>query len=31
MSAASRTHLVIIPSYNTGAKVLDTVRQARKC
>ena len=24
----SRTHLVIIPSYNTGAKLADTVRQA---
>ena len=30
MSAVSRSHLVIIPSYNTGAKVLETVRQARK-
>ena len=28
MSAVSRSHLVIIPSYNTGAKVLETVRQA---
>jgi len=25
----SNTHLVLIPSYNTGAKVLDTVREAR--
>lgn len=25
----SRTHLVLIPSYNTGRKVLDTVREAR--
>jgi glycosyltransferase involved in cell wall biosynthesis len=25
----SRTHLVLIPSYNTGAKVLETVREAR--
>ncbi len=27
--AASKTHLVVIPSYNTGAKVYDTVREAR--
>ena len=27
--AASATHLVLIPSYNTGARVLDTVRRAR--
>jgi glycosyltransferase involved in cell wall biosynthesis len=27
--AASTTHLVLIPSYNPGAKVDDTVRQAR--
>ncbi|MDQ6685508.1 MAG: glycosyltransferase family 2 protein [Pseudomonadota bacterium] len=26
---ASTTHLVVIPSYNTGAKVYDTVREAR--
>jgi glycosyltransferase involved in cell wall biosynthesis len=26
----SRTHLVIIPSYNTGAKVYETVRDARR-
>jgi glycosyltransferase involved in cell wall biosynthesis len=26
---ASRTHVVIIPSYNTGPKVYDTVREAR--
>ena len=26
---ASRTHLVLIPSYNPGAKVYDTVREAR--
>jgi glycosyltransferase involved in cell wall biosynthesis len=26
---ASRTHLVLIPSYNTGAKVCETVRGAR--
>jgi glycosyltransferase involved in cell wall biosynthesis len=25
----SRSHLVLIPSYNTGAKVLETVREAR--
>ena len=25
----STTHLVLIPSYNTGAKVYDTVRAAR--
>ena len=29
MTAPSRTHLVIIPSYNTGAKVYETVRDAR--
>ena len=29
MMAASTTHVVIIPSYNTGAKVLETVRNAR--
>ena len=28
-SPASRTHLVLIPSYNTGPKVYDTVREAR--
>jgi glycosyltransferase involved in cell wall biosynthesis len=27
--AASATHLVLIPSYNTGPKVYDTVREAR--
>jgi glycosyltransferase involved in cell wall biosynthesis len=27
----SRTHLVIIPSYNTGLKLLETVRQAVAC
>jgi len=26
----SRTHVVIIPSYNTGTKVYDTVREARR-
>ena len=29
MSAASRSHLLLIPSYNTGPKVYDTVREAR--
>ncbi|UCV28527.1 glycosyltransferase family 2 protein [Ferribacterium limneticum] len=29
MSAASTTHLVLIPSYNPGPKLLDTVRSAR--
>lgn len=30
MNAPSTTHLVIIPSYNPGAKVFETVRAARK-
>lgn len=30
MNEASRTHLVLIPSYNTGAKVFETVREARE-
>lgn len=30
MNAPSRTHLVVIPSYNTGAKVYETVRDARR-
>lgn len=30
MSEVSRTHVVIIPSYNTGTKVLETVRAARR-
>lgn len=30
MTSASRTHLVLIPSYNTGDKVLETVRDARQ-
>lgn len=30
MSEASRTHLVLIPSYNPGRKVFDTVREARR-
>ena len=29
MSVASRTHLVLIPSYNPGKKVFETVRAAR--
>ena len=29
MSSPSRTHVVLIPSYNTGPKVYDTVRAAR--
>ena len=29
MTPASSTHLVVIPSYNTGAKVYETVRSAR--
>ena len=29
MHANSKTHLVLIPSYNTGDKVLETVRNAR--
>ena len=28
-NAASTTHLVLIPSYNTGRKLADTVREAR--
>lgn len=30
MSQPSATHVVLIPSYNPGLKVLDTVRQARR-
>jgi glycosyltransferase involved in cell wall biosynthesis len=30
VTAASRTHLVIIPSYNTGDRVYETVRDARR-
>ena len=30
MSTPSRTHLIIIPSYNTGGKVLQTVWDARR-
>jgi glycosyltransferase involved in cell wall biosynthesis len=29
MATSSRTHLVLIPSYNTGPKVYETVREAR--
>jgi glycosyltransferase involved in cell wall biosynthesis len=29
MTTASRSHLLLIPSYNTGPKVFDTVRAAR--
>ncbi|MEO9191072.1 MAG: glycosyltransferase family 2 protein, partial [Acetobacteraceae bacterium] len=29
MSVRSATHLVVIPSYNTGARLLQTVRDAR--
>jgi len=31
MSSASSTHLVLIPSYNPGRKVFETVRAARAC
>lgn len=31
MADASTTHFVLIPSYNTGARVLETVREARAC
>jgi len=30
MIAAKRSHLVVIPSYNTGNKVLETAREARQ-
>ena len=30
MTPASLTHLVLIPSYNPGARVIDTVRAARR-
>src|SRR4030065_577973 len=30
MSSVSTTHLVLIPSYNPGAKVYETVRAARQ-
>jgi glycosyltransferase involved in cell wall biosynthesis len=31
MASPSRTHLILIPSYNPGAKVYETVRAARRC
>ena len=31
MLPPSQSHLVLIPSYNTGARVLETVNQARQC
>jgi glycosyltransferase involved in cell wall biosynthesis len=31
MSADHRTRLVLIPSYNTGAKLFETVAEARRC
>jgi len=31
MNSPSSTHLVLIPSYNPGPKVLETVRSARAC
>ena len=31
MTSASATHLVLIPSYNPGVKVYETVRGARQC
>lgn len=31
MKEASRTHLVLIPSYNPGAKVYEAVQAARRC
>jgi hypothetical protein len=30
VNASSRSHLVLIPSYNTGSKVYETVREARR-
>ncbi|NIO39820.1 MAG: glycosyltransferase, partial [Burkholderiales bacterium] len=30
MLSASTSHLVLIPSFNTGPKLLDTVKQARR-
>ncbi|HEY9197863.1 MAG TPA: glycosyltransferase family 2 protein, partial [Gammaproteobacteria bacterium] len=30
MTTVSTTHLVLIPSYNPGAKVYETVRAARQ-
>ncbi|MEP6942765.1 MAG: glycosyltransferase family 2 protein [Betaproteobacteria bacterium] len=31
MDTRSRTHLILIPSYNPGPKVFETVRAARRC
>jgi hypothetical protein len=31
MTTCSTTHLVLIPSYNTGPRVYETVREARRC
>jgi glycosyltransferase involved in cell wall biosynthesis len=31
MPPPSQSHLVLIPSYNTGARLLETVNQARQC
>jgi glycosyltransferase involved in cell wall biosynthesis len=31
MASPSRTHLILIPSYNPGPKVYETVRAARRC
>jgi glycosyltransferase involved in cell wall biosynthesis len=31
MAESSTTHLVLIPSYNPGAKVFETVAEARRC
>jgi glycosyltransferase involved in cell wall biosynthesis len=30
VTVPSSTHLVLIPSYNTGPRVLETVREARR-
>ena len=30
MKSSSHSHLVVIPTYNTGSKVIDTVREARR-
>ncbi|HTT40662.1 MAG TPA: glycosyltransferase, partial [Burkholderiales bacterium] len=30
MPAPSTTHLVLIPSYNTGERLFETVREARR-
>ncbi|MEO8751993.1 MAG: glycosyltransferase family 2 protein [Casimicrobiaceae bacterium] len=31
MASPSRTHLILVPSYNPGPKVFETVRAARRC